>query len=188
MSESTQGPARSPRRAVLDLLDDDTRQTIIEATGNRYAEDEDVWVITLMVMAAVERRNDRAVSTIQDAVDRLAVDDKKLNAAQSGVRADLANMDTRMSETFATLRQSLAAELHNERRNVDAMVQKAVYTSIDHHISRAIPKQMDRYSSILTSVNLGKAIAVIGGALAIGVLVGVVGVLGIAGLGASGLF
>ena len=176
----------SPRQAVLDLLDSETRQTIIEATGTRYTEDEDVWIIVLMVMAAVEHRNDRAVSAIQDAVDRLAVDEKKLDAAQSGVRADLANMDARMSETFATLRQSLAAELHNERRNVDSFVQKAVYSSIEHHVSRAIPKVMDRYTSILTSVNLGKSIAVIGGALVIGFFTGAVSILAIAGLGAGG--
>lgn len=177
----------SPRQAVLDRLEGETRAAVIEATESAYTAQDDIWVIVLMVMAAIDQRNDAAASAIDRAVGRIGEDDKAIAEARASIRADLAKMDGQLSETFDTLRRAVETDLRNERHNVDAMVQKAVYASIEHHIGRAIPKQMDRYSSILTSVNLGKAIAVIGGSIAVGFLLGVIGVLAAAGLGANGI-
>lgn len=187
--EANPGPASapSPRQAVLDRLDGETRSAVLEATRGAYTEQDDIWIIVLMVMAAIDQRNDRAATAIERAVEQIRFDDQQLAQAQARIQADLAGMETQLSATFDRLRQSVQADLQRERRSMDRRVQQTLDESVRAGLRQALTRSMQDYAPLFTSLNLGRSLALIAAALALGAVVGAASVLALAGLGAAGL-
>lgn len=187
--EANPGPTSSPspRQVVLDRLDGETRSAVLEATRGAYTEQDDIWIIVLMVMAAIDQRNDRAATAIERAVEQIRFDDQQLAQAQARIQADLAGMETQLSATFDRLRQSVQADLQRERRSMDRRVQQTLDESVRAGLRQALTRSMQDYAPLFTSLNLGRSLALIAAALALGAVVGAASVLALAGLGAAGL-
>lgn len=167
------GQSNDPRRFVLDRLDAEARNVIVEATRD-VPDDDTAWVLTASVIAAIDDRNDAAASGIRDAVESITAGRADLDRVRGDIRSDLQTAQSRIADAFESHLASVSSEIKDERVQVERNVKGVIASAI----KKAVSDEMKGNAPLLASMNLGKAMMLIGSAVAAGFAAGAVVVLG----------